>query len=44
MEKYVTQKKLKRKRKHGFFQRAKTHTGKNLIKRRKTAKRKRITV
>jgi len=44
MEKFVKLKKLKRKRKHGFLSRAGKHTGRNIIKRRRAKKRKKINV
>jgi len=37
-------KKVKRKRKHGFLTRMKSHGGKKVIKRRRDTKRKRISV
>lgn len=44
MEKMVKLKKLKRKRKHGFLARVKTHNGRKVIKRRRNKKRKRMAV
>jgi ribosomal protein L34 len=44
MEKFVSNQKKKRNAKHGFFERAKTHTGKKLLKRRKDAGRKKLTI
>lgn len=44
MEKMVKLKKLKRKRKHGFLARIKTHGGRKVIKRRRNKKRKRMAV
>jgi ribosomal protein L34 len=43
MEKLIKHKKKKGARKHGFFQRNKTHSGKNLLKRRRLSKRKKLT-
>jgi large subunit ribosomal protein L34 len=37
-------KKIKRKRKHGFLSRMKSHTGKKVIKRRRDAGRKKLAV
>jgi ribosomal protein L34 len=42
MEKLVKAKKLKRKRKHGFLSRSKTHTGKKIIKRRMAKRRRKL--
>jgi ribosomal protein L34 len=44
MEKLVKLKKLKRKRKHGFFSRLHSHGGRKVISRRREKKRKRIAV
>jgi len=44
MEKFITLKKGKRAKKHGYMERAKTHSGRKLLKRRKTANRKKLTV
>jgi len=44
MEKTIKLKKLKRKRKHGFLERSRYHSGKKVIKRRRQKGRKRITV
>jgi len=44
MEKLRKMKKGKRARKHGFLKRTASHGGKNVIKRRKTAGRKKLTV
>lgn len=44
MEKLITLKKGKRRKKHGFLQRTKTNSGKKVIKRRRAAKRKILTV
>jgi large subunit ribosomal protein L34 len=44
MEKFRKLKKLKRARKHGFLERAKTHSGQKVLKRRKASGRKKITI
>jgi len=44
MEKLTKLKKIKRKRKHGFRARKKTHSGRKVIKRREKKGRKRIAV
>jgi len=44
MEKFRKLKKVKRKRKHGFLKRTKTRSGKNVLKRRRDSKRKKLTV
>jgi ribosomal protein L34 len=44
MEKLITVKKVKRARKHGFLFRMATHPGQKVIKRRRAAKRSRITI
>jgi large subunit ribosomal protein L34 len=44
MEKSIKLKKLKRKRKHGYFKRTKTHGGQKVLKARRAKKRKKLTV
>ena len=44
MEKLRTMKKKKRARKHGFLKRSKANSGKKVLKRRRLAKRKGLTV
>jgi len=44
MEKLTKTKKIKRKRKHGFLHRKKTHAGRKVIKRRRQKGRKIISV
>jgi len=44
MERLTKTKKIKRKRKHGFLLRKKTHAGRKVIKRRIKKGRKRITI
>ncbi|MBI1981989.1 MAG: 50S ribosomal protein L34 [Candidatus Levybacteria bacterium] len=43
MEKRIKLKKLKRKRKHGFLTRTKSRSGREVIKRRRQKKRKKLT-
>lgn len=44
MERLTKPKKIKRKRKHGFLERAKSHSGKKVLKRRIKKGRKRLAV
>lgn len=44
MEKFVTLKKVKRKRKHGFLVRMKTHGGQKVIKKRRSKKRAKLSI
>lgn len=44
MEKFVTMKKVKRARKHGFLAKMDTHGGRKLLKRRMARNRKKLTV
>jgi large subunit ribosomal protein L34 len=44
MEKFVKLQKVKRKRKHGFLSRMKSHGGQKVIKRRRDEGRKRLAV
>ncbi|OGH38910.1 MAG: 50S ribosomal protein L34 [Candidatus Levybacteria bacterium RIFCSPLOWO2_01_FULL_38_21] len=44
MERLTKTKKIKRKRKHGFLRRKKTHAGKRVVKRRRQKGRKRIAI
>lgn len=44
MEKLITLKKVKRKRKHGFLVRMRTHGGKKVVKRRRTKGRAKLSI
>jgi large subunit ribosomal protein L34 len=44
MEKSIKLKKLKRKRKHGFFERTNSHGGQKVLKSRRNKGRKKLTV
>lgn len=44
MEKSIKLKKIKRKRKHGFFERSRSHGGQKVLKNRRAKKRKTLTV
>ncbi|OGH15738.1 MAG: 50S ribosomal protein L34 [Candidatus Levybacteria bacterium RIFCSPHIGHO2_02_FULL_37_10] len=44
MEKFVTLKKAKRKRKHGFLIRMRSHAGQNTVKRRRSKGRSKLSV
>jgi len=44
MEKFVTLKKVKRKRKHGFLVRMRTHNGRKTIVRRRSKGRKKLAI
>lgn len=44
MEKSIKLKKIKRARKHGFLERSKTRSGKDVLKRRRLKKRAKLTV
>ncbi|MCL6096897.1 MAG: 50S ribosomal protein L34 [Patescibacteria group bacterium] len=44
MEKSIKLKKIKRKRKHGFFERSKTHGGQKVLKNRRAKRKKSLTV
>lgn len=44
MEKFVTLKKVKRQRKHGFLSRMASHSGQKVLKRRRDKERARLTI
>ena len=44
MEKFIKAKKGKRAKKHGFLERTKTHGGRKVLKKRRLAKRKSLTI
>jgi len=44
MEKFVTLKKVKRKRKHGFRVRMRSHGGQKVVRKRRSKKRKRLSI
>jgi len=44
MEKFIKLKKIKRARKHGFLERSKTRSGRDVLKRRRQRKRAKLTI
>jgi large subunit ribosomal protein L34 len=44
MEKFITLKKVRRKRKHGFLSRMETHPGQKVLKARRAKSRKRLAI